>query len=123
MSKKTVKILSMLLTAVMIIAMSTSVFAENFTPRNMTSFINTSSGASNSIRGIGGKLIGILQTAGIVIAIVIMIIIGIKYMMGSTADKAEYKKSLMPYLIGAVLIFGAVAVSEMVFQLAGGLME
>ena len=62
-----------------------------------------------------------LQTAGVVVAIIIMIVIGIKYMMGSTADKAEYKKSLMPYLVGAIFIFGAVAVSEMVFQLSSGL--
>lgn len=131
MSKKTVKIVSILLTFMMIMSLSTSVFAANnttnevgykpFTPTDMKNSINSSGNASTSIKKIGGSLIGMLQTAGVVVAIVIMIVIGIKYMMGSTADKAEYKKSLMPYLVGAIFIFGAVAVSEMVFQLSSGL--
>lgn len=127
MSKKTVKIVSILLAFVMIMSLSSSVFAANnttstpFTPSEMKNSIDTKTNATNSIKKIGGSLIGMLQTAGVVVAIIIMIVIGIKYMMGSTADKAEYKKSLMPYLVGAIFIFGAVAVSEMVFQLSSNL--
>ena len=114
MSKKTVKILSILLTFVLVMVASASVFA--LTPND----IKASNGGEvgKKIKAIGQDIIGLLQVAGVVIAIAILIVIGIKYMMGSTADKAEYKKSLMPYLIGAVLIFGAVAISEVVYQMA-----
>ena len=40
-------------------------------------------------------------------------------MMGSASEKAEYKKTMIPYLVGAVLIFGASAIAKVVVQLAG----
>ena len=33
-------------------------------------------------------------------------IIGVKYMFGSVEQKAEYKSSLIPWLIGAAMVFG-----------------
>ena len=32
-------------------------------------------------------------------------VLGVKYMLGSVEEKAEYKKDLIPYFIGAVLLF------------------
>ena len=51
-------------------------------------------------------------------AIVILIILGVKYMMGSAEEKAEYKKTFVPYLIGAVLIFAASNLAGMVYNFA-----
>ena len=36
-----------------------------------------------------------------------LLILGIKYMLGSASEKAEYKKSMLPYIIGAFLLFSA----------------
>ena len=44
-------------------------------------------------------------------------ILGVKYMMGSAEERAEYKKSMLPYLIGAILLFGASAIANMVVSL------
>ena len=38
-------------------------------------------------------------------------------MMGSAAEKAEYKKTMIPYLVGAVLIFGASAIVQAVVKM------
>ena len=54
---------------------------------------------------IGNVLIGGIQLVGSIISVVVLIILGIKYMMGSAEEKAEYKESMMPYLIGAVMLF------------------
>lgn len=51
------------------------------------------------------KLVNALRFVGIFLAIGIMMIIGIKYMTGSIEEKANYKKTMVPYLIGCVLIF------------------
>lgn len=37
-------------------------------------------------------------------------------MMGSAEEKAEYKKTLMPYFIGAVLIFAASAFAQAIYS-------
>lgn len=51
-----------------------------------------------------GYVLGLLRNIGIIIAVVVLSIIGIKYMFGSVQEKADYKKSLVPYVIGAALI-------------------
>lgn len=42
---------------------------------------------------------------GTITSVLALIIIGIKYMVGSVEEKAEYKKTMKPYLIGAVMVF------------------
>lgn len=53
----------------------------------------------------GNIIIGIIKTVGIVVSVLTLIILGIKYMVGSLEEKAEYKKTMIPYLVGAVMVF------------------
>ncbi len=73
---------------------------------------------SSEVQSLGQKLVGILQTAGVVVAVVILLVLGIKYMMGSAEEKSEYKKSMLPYLIGALVLFGASTIANVVYQFA-----
>lgn len=77
----------------------------------------TPSGAQNSVTSIGNQIIGVITTVGVVVAVVVLLILGIKYMMGSASEKAEYKKTMIPYLVGAILIFGASAITRVVVSL------
>ena len=51
-------------------------------------------------------IVGTIITIGIVTSVLALIIIGIKYMIGSVEEKAEYKKTMIPYLIGIFMIIG-----------------
>ena len=51
-------------------------------------------------------ILTIITNVGIVLAILMSAILGIKYMLGSLEEKAEYKKDLLPYFIGSILLFG-----------------
>lgn len=51
-----------------------------------------------------GTVYSIISTIGIIIAALALAGIGIKYMLGSVEEKAEYKKSMMPYIIGILLL-------------------
>ena len=42
-------------------------------------------------------------------------------MMGSASEKAEYKKTMIPYLVGAILIFGASAITKVVVSIGSGI--
>ncbi len=77
----------------------------------------TPSGAQGSVTDIGNQIIGVITTVGVVVAVVVLLILGIKYMMGSASEKAEYKKTMIPYLVGAILIFGASAITKVVVSL------
>lgn len=122
MNRKVTKILTVVLTIAMLVAMATTVFAASnppFTPGNLEA--NYEGEGPAKIQDVGQRIMGVLTTVGIVISVVILIILGIKYMMGSASEKAEYKKTMIPYLVGAVFIFGASALANVVYQFAIGL--
>lgn len=56
----------------------------------------------------GGKVLAIAQVVGVSCGVVLLLILGIKYMMMApyAGDKASIKEKLIPYIIGAVLLFG-----------------
>ena len=43
-------------------------------------------------------------------------VIGIKYMMGSLEERASYKKSMLPYVIGAIMLFAAVNLTAFIYN-------
>ena len=116
MKTKTLKVLTVVLTVVMMIVMGTSiVFAENqITPEGFKNKITYN--GTDKIVSVGGNIAGIIQTVGTVVAVIILIVLGIKYMMGSAEEKAEYKKTLMPYVIGAGMVFAASAIAGVIYQ-------
>ncbi len=59
---------------------------------------------SNAIIGKANKILSVISTIGIVVSVITLMILGIKYMVGSVSEKAEYKKSMIPYIIGIILI-------------------
>ena len=60
-------------------------------------------------KAIGKKLkkviIAVIRYIGVAVSIIVLLIIGIKYMTGTVQEKAEYKKTMIPYLIGVFIFF------------------
>ena len=54
------------------------------------------------------NVIGLIQVAGTGISVVVVTMLGIKYLLASPSEKADVKKQIAPILIGCVLLFGAV---------------
>ena len=82
---------------------------------------NTSATGTTEIQNFGGNIMGVINVVGVVVAVVVLMVIGIKYMMGSAEEKAEYKKTMIPYLVGAILIFGASAITKVVVALGANI--
>lgn len=99
---------------IVLFIMILSSFALAFNPSDITGEHN--SNAAQSVKTIGEKILGIVQIVGTTVSIIILIILGIKYMTGSVEEKAEYKKTLMPYLIGAVFVLGATNITKWIFE-------
>ena len=118
MKKNTFKCIVTILTIiVMLLMIASTVFAaEELTPGKLKGNTTSVSNGVNSIKDIGNTFIGILRTVGIVLSVIILMILGIKYMMGSAEEKAEYKKTMIPYIVGAVFIFAASALTDVVFN-------
>lgn len=54
---------------------------------------------------IGNSIMGMIRVLGSFIAVVTLMTLGIRYMLASTQDKALYKETFIPYIIGAILVF------------------
>lgn len=65
--------------------------------------IDTSS--KNKVESMAKTVLAVVSNVGIVASVLIMAILGIKYMLGSVEEKADYKQDLIPYFVGAVLLF------------------
>lgn len=119
--KKSIKVISTLLLAIMLVAsIATTVLAGvdlNATINNVEKQ-NLNGNADQQITKVGGNIVNIIQVVGIVIAVIVLLVIGIKYMMGSASEKAEYKKTMIPYLVGAVLVFAGTSLVKVIYSLA-----
>ena len=67
---------------------------------------------------LGGAIVSTLRIIGIVIAVAGLMIIGIKYMISSVEQKAEYKKTMIPYLVGCILIFAITTIVSIIYELS-----
>ena len=73
---------------------------------------------TEDIKTMGNKAITTISTVGSILSVIMIIVIGIKYMIGSVEEKAEYKKTLMPFLIGSLLVFAASTIAGIVYKIA-----
>ena len=111
------KVLSIILLTMMIVSTISTVVMAATTPGNITASNDIT---TDAIDKAGGKLLGVVQAIGVVLSVVVLAAIGVKYMMGSVEEKAEYKKTLMPYVVGAGLIFTASFFAQAIFEFFSG---
>lgn len=105
MNKK-IKRLAIITIIILSMCVCNSVFAttgkvdpDSYKPKDLTT-----SDAGEFI-DIANSVIGAIRIFGTVVAVVALMALGIKYMLGSTQEKATYKETMIPYIVGAVMVF------------------
>ena len=116
--QKLQKILAIVMMVMLLISTFSTVAMALTEPKTITADDSVQSEAINTA---GKQIVGILQTVGVSVSVIVLIVIGIKYMMGSAEEKAEYKKTFMPYIIGAALIFAASVFAQVAYDFFTGL--
>ena len=112
--KRTVKIVLVAMILLMALTVTVNAASSGVAPGAYTG-----GGASvSSINKIGNQIIQIVSTVGSIASVIILVVLGLKYMMGSAEEKAEYKKTLLPYIIGAALVFAASTIASVIFNFA-----
>ena len=112
MNSKTMKIISVLMVIMMVLSAFASVFAEDLlTPNSVKA---TSSDTSKNVGSVMNTVLGVIQVIAISIAVIMIVILAIKYVSAAPSEKADIKKSLTIYIIGAVLLFGATGILQLI---------
>ena len=71
----------------------------------------------DELQSTSSNLYNIFVEVGVALAVLIGLVIGIKYMYSSVDSKAEIKKLLVPYLVGCVVIFGALGIWKLMVNI------
>lgn len=114
-SKKVLKIVAVMLLIMLAFTIVQPVFAATgsmVTPKNLEDKI--SYGDSADLQTKAGKIMGLIRNVAVIVGVIMLMVIGVKFMLGSAEEKAEYKKSLMPLVIGIVVVMAATQIATMV---------
>jgi len=76
---------------------------------------------SAKVTGIIEDIYNILFPLGIAVTVIVGGVLGIKFMLASVEDKAKIKESLVPYVVGCVVIYGAFGIWKLAIILFSGL--
>lgn len=110
MKNSVAKILTIMLVAILIASISTFVLADMPDPDIFDG--DTSTAAAQSVEDMANTIIGIIQVVAVAVAVVMLIVLAIKYISAAPEGKAEIKKHAVIYIVGAVLLFGTTGVLQ-----------
>ena len=74
-----------------------------------------------SLQNASSSIYNILLICGMIVAVLIGAILGIKFMIGSVEEKAEIKAALVPFVIGCIVVFGAFGIWKIVVTVGNNL--
>lgn len=65
---------------------------------------------------VGNRILGTIKVVGVFVSVAMTMVVGIRYMMMSVEEKAEYKKTAIAYLVGAILIFATPQLIDFIYN-------
>lgn len=117
--KKVIKFLLLFLTVIFFLN-NTYVYADSLLGDSISSgksFLQSASGTMSkdqekSLKDTSNSIYNTLLMISFVVVAIVGIILGIKFMMAGVEEKADVKKSLIIFLIGTGVAYGAFAIWE-----------
>lgn len=106
------KLISIILTIVMCIIPMSICFAGY-------GKVEVPSNGGDSLGNIGGTVntvLGVIQTIGYIVAVAMVMWVGIKYLMSGAGERAKVKDTMIPIVIGAIIIMAAVTITSFAFK-------
>lgn len=64
------------------------------------------------------NVVGVVQMVGTGVAVIASIWLGIRYVLSSVDEKADIKKKLIPFVMGAIIFYGATGILQLIADVA-----
>lgn len=111
--KKNKKIVLILL-SIMVLLTNSIVFAtidtEYYKPNELTKE------ETNKVLNMAGKILATIRNVGVIISVIVLSIIGLKYMLCSVDEKANYKENMIPYVVGCFLLAMSTTIPSIIYS-------
>ena len=104
--KKAMRLVILIISALCIFSLITPKYAfadidtDSFNPYS----VDSNGVDGNTVTKYTNKALGILSVVAIIVSVIAFMILGLKFIIGSATEKADYKKTLVPVLIGIFII-------------------
>lgn len=116
MKKVLIKLISILLIVVCILSITNGVDATSQIIKDNFNG-NTTAEGTTAVKQILSGVLSVVRTVGAVIAVVMLMTIGAKYIVASAGDRADIKKYAINYVIGAIILLGATGILSVIQKL------
>lgn len=88
---------------------------------NVEEFVPEEEETPQELKDTSNVIYSIVLNIGVVLSVLIIAALGIKYMVGSLEEKAEYKETMLIYFIGAILLFSVTVIANILYNIGQGL--
>ena len=125
MKKSIIKACSVLLIVILSVSILTTIArADDVSFGNVDSDYVTrnahdSTGTATAIQKILGAALTVAQVIGVGVAVIMLIVLAIKYISAAPSDKAEIKTHAVVYVVGAIVLFAASGILQVIKNAAG----
>lgn len=113
--KKNKKIILILLLIALLLINSIVLASEVVNPENYKPSTLERTEAGRTL-GMAEKMLAAIRNVGVVISVIILSIIGLKYMMCSVDEKANYKENMIPYVVGCLLLAMSSTIPSIIYD-------
>ncbi len=79
---------------------------------------SSTGGAVTSVNNMAGSIISIAKVICAGVAIIMITVIAMKYMLAAPSEKADIKKHAVVYVVGAIIMFAATAILQIIQSFA-----
>lgn len=112
--KKISKIVAVILIIMMAFTIVQPVFAaaQELKPGDLTASYKD----TGALKDKAGQIMGLIRNIAVIVGVIMLMVIGVKFMLGSAEEKADYKKSLLPLTIGIIIVMLATQIVTMVYN-------
>ena len=121
-------ILILIMTATVVLSLSTDVFAAGKKPSKSGSSTGMPTigeiegagddGTANTMGNIVGAVLYIIKIAAVGTALIMLAVLAMKYMSSAPSDRATIKKHAVVYVVGACVLFGAAGILNIIENFA-----
>ena len=125
MSKNIKKCIAIIMLTLLLSAFSYNVaFATGYSDQMKTligdaeNTWNDTTGASKSVNSIVSTVITIVRIICVAVALIMLLVVAMKYMSAAPGEKAEIKKSAIVYVVGAIVLFAVTGILGLINQFA-----
>lgn len=113
---KCIKKIAIILIILTIVTLSMNVFSFAISNPDAWKPGKMSDKDKKKVGDITGNILANIRTVGIFLSVIMLTIIGLKYILSAADEKANYKENMVPYVAGCFLLAATTTIPSLIYN-------